>query len=116
MFDISTGYAISLTRGDSATLEITFSGDIPTAEDTVIAALKRSPSQRDAVLSWTLERRAGGEYILQIQSDDTENLATGRYYWDLRVCYADGQVTTPFAARPFDLTDVVTDLRGGGDG
>lgn len=115
MFDIATDFAIRLTRGDTATLEITFSGDAPEAGDTVLAALKRTAGQRDALLSWTLPRQNDGSYLLRIESADTVGLAVGRYYWDLRVCYSDGQVTTPFAARPFDLTEVVTDLPEAGD-
>ena len=115
MFDIATDFAIRLTRGDTATLEIEFSGDAPEAGDTVLAALKRTPSQKEAILSWTLPRQGDGTYLLRIASDDTAALPVGRYCWDLRIVYSDGQVTTPFAARPFELTDVVTDLPDGGD-
>ena len=110
MFTVSSDMAVTLTRGDTATLEIVFKGDVPEAEDTVIAALKRAPGRREVLFEKTLIREETGNYLLVIDSADTEGLAFGQYAWDLRIIYADGQVTTPFAAAPFNLTEVVTDL------
>ena len=120
MFTIDSNYAITLTRGDTATLEITFEGDAPTAEDTVIAAVKASKSAPDAVLEKALVKEddqgeTGTKWLLQIESADTEPLAFGAYWWDLRVLYADGQITTPFPPAPFKVAEVVTDLPDGDD-
>lgn len=116
MFEVKPDFSVRLTRGDTAALEITFDGDAPTAEDTVVAALKRNAAQRDALLERILPRQQDGSYLLIINSEDTQRLACGRYAWDLRVIYADGQITTPFAAAAFEITEVVTDLPEAGDG
>ena len=115
MFDITQDFAVTLTRGDTATLEISFTGDAPTAADTVVAAIKKSPGQLTAILERTLTRQEDGTYLLRIESEDTQPLPFGRYFWDLRVLYADGQVTTPFAAASFTVTQVVTDLPEAGE-
>lgn len=115
MFDISSDYSITITRGDTATLEITFYGDAPESGDTVIAALKKAPG-REAIREWTLSRQNDGTFLLSIDSADTADLPFGRYFWDLRVLYEDGQVTTPFAAKTFQVTEVVTDLPDGDGG
>lgn len=116
MFDISSDYSITITRGDTATLEITFYGDSPGSGDTVIAALKKAPGRTDVIREWTLAPQADGTFLLTIDSEDTASLPFGRYFWDLRVLYADGQVTTPFAAKTFQVTEVVTDLPAGDGG
>lgn len=116
MFTIDESYNIAITRGDTATLEIAFDGDAPGAEDSVLAAVKRTAQRREAVLERTLARQQDGTYLLSLASEDTANLAFGTYYWDLRVIYADGQVTTPFAPAKFAVCEVVTDLPEGDDG
>lgn len=102
--------AITITRGDTATLEVSFSGDAPGQEDLVIASLKRGVGKGKALKEWTLLREENGQYLMQIKSEDTEPLPFGEYAWDLRIIYNDGQITTPFAACPFVVSAVVTDL------
>ena len=103
--------AISITRGDTATIEITFDGDTPGEDDTVIASLKRSTRKKDeAIWEKTLTMEDDGKFLLNLASEDTENLAYGSYFWDLRILYSDGQITTPFAPAKFNVLEVVTDL------
>ena len=115
MFTIDASYNIAITRGDTATLEITFDGDAPGEEDSVVASVKKSVHRTDEILSRTLERQQDGTYLMTLASEDTADLAFGTYYWDLRVLYADGQVTTPFSPAKFAVCEVVTDLPEGAD-
>lgn len=116
MFEINSDYSISLTRGDTATLELTFTGDAPEEDDTVIAALKISANRKDAIWEKEIARQEDGTYLLTIDSADTVNLPFGRYFWDLRIIYSDGQITTPFLPKLFRVLEVVTDLPEEGDG
>ena len=115
MFTIDEAYNIAITRGDTATLEIAFDGDAPGAEDAVLAAVKRTAQRREAVFERTLARQQDGTYLMTLASEDTQPLAYGTYYWDIRVCYSDGQVITPFAPAKFSVLEVVTDLPEGAD-
>ena len=110
MFDISN-LNIAITRGDTATLEITFEGDIPTDGDTVVMALKTSPNKSECI--WEKEATSFEEGVLRydITTEDTADLPFGTYYWDLRIFYKDGQVTTPFSPKKFVVQEVVTNDR-----
>ena len=116
MFTIDR-FAIQITRGDTATVELTFEGDAPGANDVVIASLKKNTKKTQAP-EWekTLERQNDGTYLLELASSDTENLTQKDYYWDLRILYEDGQITTPFTPALFRVLDVVTNLPEGNDG
>ena len=126
MFTVD-GLNITITRGDTGTLEIVFTGDRPLAanRDTVIAALKKTASRKDAIWEKTLietetgtgESGAYSKYELELESSDTESLSFGAYCWDFRILYGDGQITTPFRKPAvFTVTEVATNLPGGDDG
>ena len=121
------GLNITITRGDTGTLEIVFRGDVPlsTNRDTVIAALKKSASRKDATWEKTLVETETGEddggayskYELELESNDTESLSFGTYCWDFRIIYGDGQITTPFRKpASFVVAEVATNLPREGDG
>ena len=122
MFSVDANYGIRITRGDTASLEVTFEGDAPGAEDTVIASVKKGAKKPDTLLEQELQLVGTGtdgegaeavswsKYLLTIASEDTEKLAFGGYVWDLRILYADGQITTPFPPAAFDVLEVVTEL------
>lgn len=128
MFAVDPGNGISITRGDTATLEITFEGDAPGASDRVIAMLKKSARKTDSFWEKELELEDSGEhekdgetvsystYLLDLSSEDTLALPFGNYFWDLRILYGDGQITTPFAPAGFNVLEVVTDLPRAGEG
>lgn len=115
MFTVD-GFNLTITRGDTATLELTFEGDAPAAADSVIAQVKKSPQRLSCEIEKTLLRQEDGTYLMEFASADTAELPFGTYSWDLRILYADGQVTTPFAPAQFRIVEVVTDLPGEGDG
>lgn len=119
MFTVDAKYNISITRGDTATLELTFTGDVPGENDRVIASLKKNPKKADEIWEKELELYGSGTgddgepyttYLLELASADTEGQAFGGYFWDLRILYADGQITTPFPPAAFNVLEVVTDL------
>lgn len=113
---VLNGFDITLTRGDTASIEFTFSGDIPTDDDRVVASLKCTQTQTNEIWRKTLERTASGTYILEIHSADTANLDFGQYWWDVRVFYGDRSVVTPIPPSSFTIARVVTNLPDTGGG
>lgn len=101
---------ITITRGDTASLEITFTGDVPSSGDTVVMAVKKALNDGRPVFEKTGEASEGA-ITFDIDVEDTAQLAFGTYWWDLRIFYSDGQVTTPFSPRKFIVGEVVTDDR-----
>lgn len=101
---------IIISRGDTATLDLTFSGDIPSHQgDLVVMALKSTP--RDKTARWE-KVAAGGETVsFRIEPEDTKNLPFGTYYWDARIFYQNGNVATPFPPKKFVISEVVTNDR-----
>lgn len=125
MFTIDSAQGIRITRGDTATLELRFEGDAPGENDRVIASLKKSARKdRDSAL-WEKElvltefgvsnRIPFSTWQMDLASEDTLDRAFGNYWWDVRILYADGQITTPFAPAGFEIAEVVTDLPEEGD-
>lgn len=119
MFTVDDKYAIEITCGDTAALELTFTGDPPGQSDQVIAALKKSAgSGQEAIWEKSLALTGSGTdqghaystWIMALESEDTSVPGVGSYYWDMRVLYADGQITTPFPPAAFKILSVVTDL------
>lgn len=123
MFTIDASNGISITRGDTAGLEITFTGDAPEGNDTVLATLKKSARKDSAIWQKELELTESGvsqssafsTYTLELNSEDTLDLPFGSYLWDIRILYSDGQITTPFAPAAFNVLEVVTDLPEAGE-
>ena len=68
MFTIDESYNIAITRGDTATLEITFDGDAPGETDSVVASVKKSVHRSDEILARTLERQQDGTYLTGAQT------------------------------------------------
>ena len=102
---------ITLTRGDSAYLEVTFTGDIPGEGDLVVMSLKNSTRDPNPKWEKTGECDSEGKVVFTISPQDTARLPFGQYVWDLRIFYADGQVTTPFAPKAFRIAEAVTNDR-----
>lgn len=101
---------ITISRGDTASLEITFEGDVPASGDLVVMSLKSSIRSTE-----TIWEKSGtctdGTIIFSLESEDTASLDFGTYYWDLRIFYSDGQITTPFPPKSIKVVEVVTDGR-----
>ena len=113
MFDIGTDNAISITRGDSAGITFTFTGDTPSESDSVILAVKKNVNSKTEIFRKALTRNDDASYSVSFDPDDTEDLPFGSFYrWDLRILYADGSVVTPISASPFVVMEVVTNREG----
>ena len=102
---------ISLTRGDTAALELTFTGDVPTAQDSVVMALKTTPRTDTPLWEKSAHPSQEGKVLFQFSVEDTASLQFGAYYWDVRIFYNDGQVVTPISPHRFNILEVVTDDR-----
>lgn len=109
MFKLN-GFDLTITRGDTASIEFTFTGDAPSESDRVIAAMKPDKKKKDTLWEKTLERTADGKYVLRIESQDTEDLKFGNYWYDIRVLYEDGEIVTPMEPARFTVGEVVTNL------
>ena len=96
---------IFLTQGDTASLEITFEGDVPGEGDVVVMAVKERPGVSQELIH--KEITGATTVIFTVEPEDTEQLTFGTYWWDLRIYYEDGQVTTPFHPRKFVVEPVV---------
>lgn len=103
----NSDFTIRLSRGDTLGLEFQFEGDIPTGEDQVYFTVKRTPHDT----KFKMEKKCilYGEDLayISIGPEDTVNLPFGKYFWDLRVFYSDGNITTPVSPCPFILEEVV---------
>lgn len=103
---------IRLTRGDSAGLELCFTGDdAPGAEDLVVLQVKKRPRDAAALLEKSANPDAEHKALLSFAPEDTQGIPFGIYCWDVRIFYADGTVVTPMAPHRFDICEVVTDDR-----
>ena len=109
MFILNEDMSIRITRGDSAALEVTFSGDAPSENDSVVSTLKEAPGARRAIWKKDWDCIGDGTWLLTIDPEDTDRLSFGTYAWDVRIFYADGNVTTPFDPQEFVVSPVVTD-------
>lgn len=111
MFIMDENMGITISRGDTAAVEITISGDTPQdSNDVVVASLKQSAEQKRCIWRKELQKISEDTWILVIDSEDTINLPFREYAWDLRILYADGNVTTPFSPQPFVVSPVITDI------
>lgn len=114
MFTIDDeSYEIHLSRGDTATIDFQFEGDVPTssAGDQVIMTLKKSPSEKYS--KWSKKATLWGEDLCRINltSDDTKSLSFGKYYYDLRAFFRNGSVTSILPPTPFYVEEVIGDDR-----
>ena len=114
MFSIQN-LGISLTRGDTAALELTFTSDepndVPGPADLVVMALKTSPRAAEAKWEKQANPDAEGKVQFDFAVEDTAQLPFGTYWWDVRIFYADGAVVTPIAPHKFAVLEVVTNDR-----
>lgn len=109
MFILDDDLNITISRGDTATLDLTFSGDVPKAGDTVVMALKTTP--RDKNPRWEKVAKGAATVTFRIEPEDTKDLPFGDYYWDARIFYQNGNVTTPFPPKRFTVSEVIANDR-----
>jgi hypothetical protein len=102
------GNNISLTRGDTLILQINITQDgrnyIPGEGDKVRFAMKKSIGDADALI---LKDIPTDNLILQLDPEDTKNLAFGAYKYDIELTTSDGAVDTFIGPATFTLTEEV---------
>lgn len=98
---------MQLSRGDTVTLEFQFEGDIPDQNDGVYFTIKKVTGDRSVKIEKKMTQIETDVFQTEINAQDTSNLPFGKYTWDVRVFYGDGQVTTPIRPSPFVVAEVV---------
>lgn len=106
MFEVTDKNVIKLTRGDYACFDIDitdYDGETytPTENETVTFTVKRNTSTDNILI-----QKVGT--TIQIEGEDTEDLAYGRYYYDVQLTHEDGRRDTFITPTEFIITDEVT--------
>mgnify|MGYP006916027032 CR=1 FL=1 len=109
---------ISITRGDSAYLDINIFNEDGTAYtlhdgDTVQAQVRTEPNIGELLIDASLENgkiyvNDNGAIVWHIFPADTRNLEIGTYSYDVQIVTADGDVFTFIEDSDFRVTNEVT--------
>lgn len=107
-----SGTKISLTRGDSAYINLTIydqEGQVyePDSDDIVRCQVRTAPNTGDLLIDGDVEIQ-NDNIVWHIKPEDTENYDVGKYYWDAELETAEGDVFTFITSSIFKLTDEVT--------
>lgn len=94
MLDVK-GLKILLSRGDTGTITITFTGqDTPPDGTIALVTLQKTLDSEEPI--WEKELAiVSGRVTIPFFSGDTVNLSRGTYCWCLRLLYENGDVYTP---------------------
>lgn len=94
MLDVN-GLKILLSRGDTGSITITFTGqDTPPDGTIALVTLQKTLDSEEPI--WGKELPvSGGRVTIPFLSGDTVNLSRGMYCWCLRLLYENGDVYTP---------------------
>lgn len=98
---------IHLTRGDTLTLEFEFEGDVPVGQDQLYFTVKKNPNNTSCVIEKPAEMINEDTAQISLAAEDTIGWPFGKYWWDLRIFYADGEIVTPLSPAPFFVEEVV---------
>jgi hypothetical protein len=107
------GTNISMIRGDSEVIKVSCrdeSGvDIPLVEgDIVYFTVKRSTSTEEKILQKIVTEFTEGVALITIFPEDTKELKTGIYYYDIQLNRANGQVKTIIPPSKLTINEEVT--------
>ena len=107
------GTNISMIRGDSEVIKVSCrneSGvDFPFTEgDIVYFTVKRSPYTEEKILQKVVTEFTDGVALINISPEDTRELKTGAYYYDIQLNRANGQVKTIIPPSRFTINAEVT--------
>lgn len=100
-------YEIHLTRGDTLTLDFQFDGEGLSEGDKLYYTLKKSPSDTKPLIEKEATLIDSNIGRVVFSSGDTSVLPFGRYEWDIRIFYANGEVTSPIYPAAFYVDAVV---------
>ena len=102
------GKNVTISKGDTGTLTITLTRDVPADGTTALVTLRKNINMVDAV--W--EKRIpveNGVVIIPLTSEDT-NIPWFDYWWDIRLLYENGDIYTLFEPALFKVCGVVGDV------
>lgn len=108
MFNIENR-TISLTRGDTARIEIAISNTVTDEPyelqdgDTILLTVKRTTNSPEK-----FQKSASGSNTIHIRPEDTKDMTPGRYMYDVEVRTAAGDVYTVIPVSEFNLLPEVT--------
>ena len=104
------GNRITLTKGDSFYAIVKMvnkeTGEeyIPQGNDVVRFGIKKSVKEKRCILEKVI---SNATLLLYLEPNDTENLATGSYVYDIELTYANGDKDTFINKAQFILADEV---------
>ena len=91
---ITDGLKISINRGDTGTITITFTGqDAPPDGTVALVTLQKTLDSEETIWEKRIEL-ANSRVTIMLLHEDT-NLTRGRYLWCLRLLYENGDIYTP---------------------
>lgn len=110
MFNIHDNGRISLTRGDSARLNVSIINDVTKTEYTIsendVLKLTLKKSIKDSVPA--LQKEIRGSSMFYIRPDDTSRLDFGKYKYDVEITTSTGDVYTVIGPSEFEILQEVT--------
>ena len=107
MFVIDKNKKIILTKGDTASMfvEVKYLDNTPynvKEDDTITLTVKKTPSSAPSIV-----KQAGEQYIV-FKPEDTSDMSTGLYTYDIQLENADGDIYTIVPESFFQLTNEVS--------
>ena len=98
------GMKISISRGDTGSITVTFTGQDTPADGTIaLITMQKTMDSEEPIWEKRLSI-AGGRVTIPFYSADTVNLSRGKYCWCLRLLYENGDVYTPMKTpQPFEV-------------
>ena len=107
MFSVS-GTDVTISRGDTGTLTITLTGDVPADNTVALITVRKDVNKTD--FEWEKHLAVNdGTIVVPLSSEDTD-LPWHDYCWDLRLLYENGDIFTPFPPALFRVCEVVGDV------
>ena len=89
------GLKISISRGDTGSVTINFTGQDAPA-DGVVALVVLQKTQDSEKPIWEKEITIeDSKAVIAFRTEDTRNLSRGKYCWCLRLLYPNGDIYTP---------------------
>ena len=101
----TNGHEMIVSRGDTASVTMNFSGDVPEDGTTAVITLKKSTRAQANVWEKRLTVEDGA-VVMELENEDTD-LEPGTYMWDVRLLMDGGKVYTPIRPAPFTVLEVV---------
>ncbi len=100
---------ITLSRGDTATIALELESDASLEGVEAIVTLKRKPG--DASALWVKRYLIENDTVFVSLSPEDTSFPVGRYWWDVRLVFPNGDIITPVQPKAFMIAAVVGDVR-----